>query len=426
MLLRFTFSNHRSFRDEQELSLVASSFGDHPEVVLHSAGLTEGVLPVAAIYGANASGKTNVIRALQFMAMAVRASQRHWQPDGPIPREPFAGAEESIRGPSRFALDFAIEGIRHQYGFIVDSVAVLEEWLHVYPKGKKQVWFTRVRGNPMSFSAKMLGENRAIENLTRPNSLFLSAAAQNNHAALMPIYQWFSGSMSFIIGDRGHWMIRTAELYEKLEQKKIISEMIAAADLGVEDLHVQRIEVTEETKQLLEAVSSIFKHPAPEKLLEARPEVQLLHRLEDSSVPFAAEQESEGTKAYLALLGPIIQALTTGGTICIDELDASLHPLLALQLMSLFNASSRNPKEAQLIFTTHDTNLLNSGILRRDQVWFTEKKKDASSYLYPLSDFKPRRHENLENGYLQGRYGAIPFINSDSFVGKFGEDLEKT
>jgi AAA15 family ATPase/GTPase len=139
-------------------------------------------------------------------------------------------------------------------------------------------------------------------------------------------------------------------------------------------------------------------------------------------MPFNMDQESDGTRAYLALLGPAVDALKKGAPLLIDELDASLHPLLAIQLIRLFNTPSSNPKGAQLIFNTHDTNLLSGGVLRRDQIWFTEKGNDATSHLYPLSDFKPRRQENLQNGYLQGRYGAIPFINPDAFLLRFEAD----
>jgi AAA15 family ATPase/GTPase len=120
-----------------------------------------------------------------------------------------------------------------------------------------------------------------------------------------------------------------------------------------------------------------------------------------------------GTIAFLSLLEPVISALSNGGVVCVDELDHSLHPLLAMQLIRLFSDTKSKSASAQLIFNTHDTNLLNAGVLRRDQIWFTEKGQDGASQLYPLTDFKPRKQENLENGYLQGRYGAIPFLNAD-------------
>jgi uncharacterized protein len=415
VLLRFRFSNFRSFRAEQELSLIAGPFTDLPDVVLHPAGLKEGVLPGAAIYGANASGKTNVIQAMAFMASAVSLSHREWSPDGPIPRDPFMEDEESRRKPSEIEADFLLAGVRHRYGFRVDSEAVLEEWLYVYPKGKKQTWFHRKRGNPIVFSNKMPGENRTIENLTRHNSLFLSAAAQNAHEALLPIFTWLCGLL-FVIGRRSKYHQYTARLCSKLDYKTEIERLVSVADLGIAEMSVEEIKV-KFTDKTFDKIASILKLPN-----EPDPVIRLLHRLGNTTVPFNMDQESDGTLAYLALLGPAVDAIKKGTPLLIDELDASLHPLLAIQLLRLFNTPASNPKGAQLIFNTHDTNLLSSGVLRRDQIWFTEKGNDATSHLYPLSDFKPRRQENLQNGYLQGRYGAIPFINPDAFLRRFEAD----
>ena len=428
MLLRFRFSNFRSFRDEQELSLIAGAFTDQPDVVVHPAGLKEGVLPVAAIYGANASGKTNLIQAIGFMAAAVSSSHREWRPDGPIPRQPFMTNEESRRDPSEIEADFLLAGVRHRYGFRIDSEAVLEEWLYVYPKAKKQTWFHRKRGKPMLFSNNMPGENRTIENLTRQNSLFLSAAAQNAREALLPIFTWISGLL-FIIGSRSAYRERTAGLCNNLDYKNEIARLVSVADLGIAEMRIVNAKLPDQLQKFIGAVVPILGPQRRAQLLEnAREmesvyqEIRLLHRFGDSTVPFSMDQESDGTLAYLALLGPAVDAIKKGTPLLIDELDASLHPLLAIQLLRLFNSPSSNPKGAQLIFNTHDTNLLSSGVLRRDQIWFTEKGTDATSHLYPLSDFKPRREENLQNGYLQGRYGAIPFINPDAFLLRFEAD----
>ena len=418
MLLRFRFSNFRSFRTDQELSLIAGPFTDLPDVVLHPAGIKEGVLPCAAIYGANVSGKTNVIQAVRFLASAVSLSHRDWKPDGPIPREPFMAYEESKLEPSEFEADFLLAGVRHRYGFRVDSQVVLEEWLYVYPKGKKQTWFHRKRGNPIAFSNKMPGENRTIENLTRQNSLFLSAAAQNAHEALLPIFTWLSGLL-FVIGDRSKYREQTTRLCSELDYKNEIARLVSVADLGIAQMTVEDAEFNFPDRTLAEIATTLKLPPV------TRPVIRLLHRFGESTVPFNMDQESDGTMAYLALLGPAVDAIQKGTPLLIDELDASLHPLLAIQLLRLFNTPSSNPKGAQLIFNTHDTNLLSSGVLRRDQIWFTEKGNDATSHLYALSDFKPRRQENLQSGYLQGRYGAIPFINPDAFLRRFEPDNVK-
>jgi AAA15 family ATPase/GTPase len=395
-----------SFRSEQELSLVAGSLNDHSAGVFEIPGLKERALPVAAIYGANASGKTTVLRALQFMNRVIRQSHRLWEPEQAIPLEPFAG--EGPETSTRFGVEFIHAGIRHQYGFAVNSAAVLEEWLHVYPKGKKQTWFNRKAGSPISFGEKLVGENRVIEQLTRNNSLFLSAAAQNNHEMLLPIYDWFWTTLVFVTGDRSEETRQTIKMCEEdRETLALITRLLSVADLGIAEV---TITPAKRTSTLAENIaSSMLQHPTHSNL-------KLLHRINGTLLPLELEQESAGTAAYLALLGPLVEALRWGGVTFIDELDSSLHPLIAIEIMRLFENRSQNSKCAQLIFNTHDTNLLNTGILRRDQIWFTEKDAKGESHLYPLTDFKPRRQENLESGYLQGRYGAIPFIRSDEFV----------
>jgi hypothetical protein len=418
MLLRFRFSNFRSFRGEEELSLVAGPFTDLPDIVRHPNEFREGILPAAAIYGANASGKTNAIRAFLFMAKAVEESHRNWKPEGPIPREPFLSDAETSTEPTEMEADFLLANVRYRYGFRIDSEAVLEEWLYVYPKGKKQTWFHRKRGSPIAFSSKMTGENRTIENLTRKNSLFLSAAAQNNHEALLPVYKWLSGLL-FVIGDRARYRMHTASLCAESDFRSNVAKLVAFADLGITDLEVKEERLRPEVREIMSAIKSILKADQAEPIPETDTELRLMHQFGDKTVPLPLDDESAGTIAYLSLLGPVVKALRKGIPLLVDELDASLHPLLAIELIRLFNSPSSNPNGAQLIFNTHDTNLLSSGVLRRDQIWFTEKGQDASSHLFSLSDFKPRRQENIENGYLQGRYGAIPFINPDAFLLRF-------
>lgn len=421
MLLRFKFSNFRSFREEQDLSLIAGPLKDHSGGLCEVPGLNEQVLPVAAIYGANASGKTTVLRALQFMDRAIHHSHRLWEPEQPILLEPFVGEAPEL--PTRFVADFVHGDIRHQYGFVVNSASVLEEWLYVYPRGKRQTWFARRAGKPISFSEKLAGENKVIEQLTRSNSLFLSAAAQNNHEMLLPIYNWFWNNLTLVIGTRNAERSQTVEMCNDPETRALIARLLRIADLGIADLNVTVESVPEElrekTKKLREAVRSIFELDSDVPLpgdRTSRSDVKLQHRINGRVLPFDLEQESAGTIAYLALLGPLVRTLRAGGVICVDELDSSLHPLIAIEIMRLFENRDQNPKCGQLIFNTHDTNLLNTGTLRRDQIWFTEKDDKGESHLYPLTDFKPRRKENLESGYLQGRYGAIPFIHSDEFL----------
>lgn len=396
--------------------MTAGTFSDHAEIVRHPSGCDEGVLPVAAIYGANASGKTNVILAIRFMRSAIINSHARWEPDNLIGLEPFAGESES---PSKFAADFLLDGIRYQYGFSLRPEAVLEEWMYSYPLGKKQTWFARKRNKLISFSTKLHGDNRTIERLTRPNSLFLSAAAQNNHEMLSPIYSWFSRSLSFVIGERSTTRSPAQALSRDANLKKQLAKLLSLADLGIAELSIREVEVPERVKGFLTKLESLMTEindGKPLDLREQRREIQLLHRIGDSTIPFQEDQESKGTIAFLCLLDPVIRALTAGGVVCVDELDDSLHPLLAIEVIRQFSDVRSNPGFAQLIFNTHDTNILSASVLRRDQIWFTEKQQEGTSQLYPLTDFKPRLQENLENGYLQGRYGAIPFLNPESFL----------
>jgi len=193
------------------------------------------------------------------------------------------------------------------------------------------------------------------------------------------------------------------------EFKSWIVGALRAADLGIIGLEVKE-------EDLLAAGDKDYDGTLVAEFLERFQTVSLLHRGSSSArEPFHQGNESAGTLAFFGLLGPLARAIKSGGTVCVDELDASLHPLLALEMLRLFNDHKLNPQGAQIIFTTHDTNILDKASLRRDQIWFTEKDAEGGTHLYPLTDFKPRKNENLERGYLQGRYGAVPFIGSTDF-----------
>jgi hypothetical protein len=271
----------------------------------------------------------------------------------------------------------------------------------------------------MTFSARMPGQNRAIERLTRKESLFLSAAAQNNHPLLMPAAVWlsslrFAGNMFLPLSDA----LVTADLCSDTRLRNLVSRMVQQADLGVADMELRDVELTAAQRKLFAGMVSESggTHPPSEPRLRR---IRLLHRFGKDSIEFDPDMESAGTRAYLGILGPVLNSLVAGSVLCVDELESSLHPLLASQLVGLFNDKSSNSKGGQLIFNTHDATLLDHANLRRDQIWFTEKGNDGASHLYPLTDFKPRINENLRSGYLQGRYGAIPFLSSQNLLEKF-------
>lgn len=421
MLLRFAFENFRSVKEKQEISAVAAAIRGPTGAILRSDELGVGLLRVLAMYGANASGKTTLIRALAFMRNAVAVSHRSWPPKGGVPREPFLLDAESVSEPSSFDAEFLIENVRFNYGFKVDSTRVVSEWLYSYPNRKRQLWFERnlVAGEDFKFGKNLAGENRTIQNLTRENSLFLSSSAQNAHQQLLPVYEWFTSQLEVVaLPLREHLWATTASMCADADFRESVLRLLSVADLGIVDVEVTQRELDEKVKKML---ASLFRslsetdHNLPDEgEIGSMPQVVLRHESSTpgESIGLRFEDESDGTKALFAIAAPVLRALARGGTLCIDELDASLHPLLASNLVKAFNADESNPNRAQLIFNTHDVNLLDGEVLRRDQVWFAEKDKRGATHFYSLADFKARRDENFGRGYLQGRYGAVPFIGS--------------
>lgn len=342
------------------------------------------------------------------MQEAVQESHRTWKPDSGIPRIPFALDPAWLNRSSTFGMDLLIDGVRYEYGFTLDSNRILEEWLYAYPKGRRQEWFTRdvERAEEFAFSRLMPGENRVIRSLTRPNSLFLSAAAQNNHEALAPVYRWFSQTLEIV--DEATRAILTESMAEECEDEEYrasILEMLRSADLGISDIEV-----------IDQQASRKWLEWMPPHATPQRYDIRLHHAVGEhgDDVPLPFSDESGGTRALFGLAGPVVDALRRGGVLLVDELDQSLHSNLATRIVDLFNDPATNPNNAQLLFNTHDTNLLSGDMLRRDQVWFTEKTGDGATHLFPLTDFRARKSENLERGYLQGRYGGVPSISIPS------------
>ena len=417
MLVEFRVANHKSIKNEQVLTAAASGrLNDvedkRPRTIL---GHEDRILPTLAIYGANASGKTNVLEALMFMSEAVVSSHRLWEPDFGVPREPFAW-DDGKKSESTYEAEFVLNECRYQYGFSVDGENVLEEWLYAYPLGHKRVWFER-DGTKYDFGESLKGQTKIIEEITGGNALYLSAASQHRHEQLFPIYSWFRSIESFNfrvrrrrrrIGRSPHGRIRSLLTNDKSDLKdkdkqtlERFIRLLRVSDLGVQDVKLVRTE-TEDFE---------------------RSTYYLQHRVDEDDPWIPIEDESNGTQTMFRIGILLLDALDLGTVILVDELESSLHPLLSFELVKLFNDPKSNPNNAQLIFTTHDSNLLGTTLgaplVRRDQVYLTEKKKDGATEIYPLTDYKPRKVENLERGYLQGRYGAIPFLGQ--FSGIAGE-----
>ena len=414
MLIEFRAENHRSLRDEQALTMEAGRAGDADDTRPRNVtGFSDRILPVAAIYGANASGKSNVLSALAFMRNAVVHSHRSWAPEEVVPREAFAWGPKHNE-PSLFEATFLIDSVRYQFGFLASSQSFVEEWLYAWPHGKKQVWYER-DGNDFKFGENLKGENKLIVEVTRSNALFLSAAVQLKHPQLNQVFSWFRDlcpiNMSlprYSIGWRAPSFPGIVDLIDDMQQQTLFPEketeslsdqfraMLRNADIGIVDMRAVKTESADDPARY------------------ARMRIQLKHKTSISDAWLPLEEESQGTQRLFRMALPVLQALREGSVLIVDELESSLHPSLAQEIVNLFNNPSKNPHNAQLIFSTHDTNLLGTTLgepaLRRDQVWLTEKDPEGGTVLYPLTNYKPRKSENLERGYLQGRYGAIPFL----------------
>lgn len=420
MLIEFRVENHRSIRDEQALTMQAADDGEltdaRPRQVPGFAGR---LLPAAALYGANASGKSNVLSALGFMRDAVIQSFGAWPPEGGVPREPFAWGAK-LAEPSLFEVTVLVGGVRYEYGFVADDQRFVEEWLYAWVGLDKQTWFER-DGDQFSFGEHLSGENLVVQQVTRPNALFLSAAVQLRHQQLQRLYGWFRTLQTVNVdGRRGrdrlngwsdHHMRHTLKSWHtRLSETDAIDPRLASllvllrtADIGIVGLRVE----DDDNLALLPVLR--------------RPRVLLRHLIDAQDAWLPLEAESEGTRT-LCQMGPVLlDVIGNGGLLLVDELEASLHPVLALQILGQFNDPRTNPHNAQILFTTHDTHLLGTMLgeppLRRDQVWLTEKDSEGATCLYPLTDYKPQPSENLERGYLQGRYGAIPFLGDLVKVG---------
>ncbi|WP_432746713.1 ATP-binding protein [Streptomyces sp. JH002] len=420
MLLSFRVGNHRSLWEEQQLNLTPVYEADRPE------GTAWEAVPVAAVFGANAAGKSNVVDALRFMRHMVVASHREAEPGGGIERKPFALDSEGAESASWYVVDLALEGVRHTYGFSIDSDRVVDEWLYSYPHGRRRKIFQRDE-NGISFGdAVPEKELQLVGSITEPNTLFMSVAARSRQESVLPVYMWFSHALS--IKDRPLWWASSAAtgLLSDVDRAASVVSLLRAADLGIEDAGLRKRFVDVKTSRSTGGtVTWTFRDlskdagPGSDEADMWQEEVWIAQRGRNGVTRLGLGEQSEGTRMLLAYSGPVLDALDTGGLLVIDEVDASLHPKLTAHLIKLFQEPQTNPHGAQLILTTHDASLLGrSGgeeILKRDQVWFVEKNEYGETSLFPLSDFKPRQEENRERRYLGGSYGAVPFLSDERF-----------
>lgn len=412
MLIRFEVANFRSILDPVELSMVAVD-RDRPEA-RSVPNLGESLLPVAAVFGANASGKSNVVAAMTWLHAAVQDSLAFW--DDEIPVQPFAFAG----GPDRstdFTIEIVIAGVRFEYVVELDRHAVRYEGLFHYPERKRRRIFER-DGDDLTLQRGLGGLSGSRELLT-PRALMLTVARRFEEPlvsdfarSLLAIQTWgltTRGTRRSAPDPRSTRRLFEVSTDENAETRTRAIALLRLADLGIDDVLVEDRRVT----------SGVDEYGVEQRMVWRNH--RLVHRTAHGPVPLDFAAESEGTRTWFGLIGPVLSALSSGTLLLFDELDASLHPTLSAELIRLFHDPATNPAGAQLVFTSHDTSLLDH--LNRDEVWLTEKSADGTTRLGALAEFaekRVRRSRNLEKAYLSGRFGAVPDVDRTGMLRALG------
>lgn len=422
MLIEFKIENYLSYRDSKTLSMVASGqVSEHCEANVISSERTP-LLKSAVIYGANASGKSNLLKAMAYMQWFIINSSKEGQADEPINVSPFKLDTATEYQPSSFEAVFLIHGIRYRYGFKADSVAVVAEWLYEAKKDKEKALFLR-EGDGIDIRSGFT-EGNDLESKTRDNALFLSVVANFNGELAGKIIKWFRNiTMAHGLNDAQYASISKRMIQDENQKVKLV-ELVRRADLGIEDIHANeeeyaplkelKISTDEKRKLVIDMLSNkrVSLSTTHTKYSNGAPSGIISMKLD--------KEESEGTQKFFRLAGPILESLEKGSILVVDELEAKLHPLLTRMIVRLYHSRTSNPNGAQLIFATHDTNLLEYVKFRRDQIWFAEKDQQQATDLYSLAeikvarddgpDRKVRKDARYERDYFKGKYGAIPYL----------------
>lgn len=384
MLINFTISNYRSIAKEASFSLVASSLKDLPENTIKTERIE--LLTTGVVYGPNSAGKSNLLFALDLMKHFILDSHT-FLPDQKLEFRPFLFISGMEKIPTAFEIIILVEGVRYRYGFAYNEKEIIEEWLYFSSKEKERVLFKRVK-DEISPNTRIFKE--AKDNLieqTKDNSLFLSVLAVNNGSISGNIMKWFTKCNVLLGTENKKYHEITKHYLQSNEHQPLIVELFKKSDLFINDLVLE--------EGIIKTVHTLYNSKKEKMGIKKVPLLEI---------------ESEGTKKLFDLSGAIIDSILKGKVLFIDELDSSMHTLLTQAVISLFHNKKINSKNAQLIFTTHDTNLLNQELFRRDQIWFAEKEFDENTKIYPLLDYQPRNDTSLEKRYLEGGFGAIPYL----------------
>jgi uncharacterized protein len=400
-MIEFSVGNYRSFKDVVTFSMVAAPIqhegGEIDRNNVFAIAQDIYLLRSAAIYGANASGKSNLIRAISFVHNFILNSAVGKRVKDPIDTEVYKLSKDTETEPSYFEIIFAIGTTRYRYGFEVDRYSVKSEWLYQTLKTKENELFSR-EGKKIKISPKFSEGKELVKN-TRSNALFLSVVSQFNGEIATEILIWFYNLAIILnLDDELACERMTSEMMLEKYRKQYLIDLVTSLDLGISDLKIIQTPINENEHSLdYEIKTTRWKYDADNNKL-------LLEQFDIN------KEESAGTQKFYRLSGLLINVLENGSRLIVDELDSRLHPLITNAIVKLFDSPKTNPKNTQLIFTTHDTNLLSSHLFRKDQIWFTEKNRYGATDPYSLAEYKIPGQTSFEQDYIAGKYGAVPFI----------------
>lgn len=437
MFVEFSVGNYRSFKDPVTFSMVAAE-----NIVAKDKNIDDSnvfaidenlkLLKSAAIYGANASGKSNLAQALSFMKWFMVNSSKETQSTDEIGVEPFRLSTTTENQPSYFELVFIMEDHRYRYGFEATRKQVISEWLFYVPNKKETNLFKR-EGKEIKFLKKYDADG--IQKRTRTNALFLSVCAQFNVRIAEKILDWVTDDLNIMSGlhDRAY-LEYTIDCWMNNNKKGDILKFIKQLDLGIDEIQVRREDFTidslpdempVELKQFILTTGGLQGKGTSTLISTTHKKFDENGNYKSVENFNLSEHESEGTRKVFALAGPIVTALKEGEILVVDEFDDRLHPLMSRAIVELFNSCDTNSNNAQLIFMTHDTNLLSNKLFRRDQIWFTEKDRYGATDLYSLAEYRMSNDASFESDYIQGKYGAIPYIgNLNLLIDSHGKEKE--
>ena len=424
MLIEFRFKNYRSFRDEAVLSMEAVGLGSFKKSLIEQNNMK--LLPGAAIYGKNGGGKSNVIRAFWLGVQFIRNAQRIQHEKAAVPVVPFLLNDYSLNEPTEFSFEYIEDGVKYWYSFSATREKIIKESLYHAPKGQKALVFSR-KLQKFSFTEEK-ARRKLISETVAENQLFFSIACTMNDAACARAMKWFREAI-FFSRDYTDIPKQLLEYSGDSNMLNAISDYAKTADFGIEEMQFEienkEIEGTidfpenipEDMKTALTSFIQILSETSNNsegKLKMCQIKAQSKHKgvLENGDTGLfnlELEDESDGTRKLMSLAPAIESVLEKGGVLLVDEIERELHSMLVNFIIAKFQSKNSNPNGAQIIFTTHNTELMNMEFMRKDQIYFADKnREDGSSELYSVTDFTTKTADNIRKGYLAGKYGATP------------------